>query len=156
RLSTGQLLADRGDLSAAAQLLPEVEELLRRGIACGALVDPWNILGFQGLFPLSPAREDSIQDPRVDELLQVVEQMFHFYARVLGEGAAAGQAVLIGSVAPRMKQLAEWWDRFATVEVSDVRRVHGGEAAASAAHVADALTRWHERGEAPADLTFWR
>ena len=26
--------------------------------------DPWNILGFQGLFPLSPAREDTIRDPR--------------------------------------------------------------------------------------------
>ena len=55
-----------------------------------------------------------------------------------------------------MERLAAWWDRFATTEVSDVRRVHGGEAAASAGHVAEALARWHERGEASADLAFWR
>src|SRR5207248_1215275 len=52
RLTTGQLLADRSDPAAAARLLPEVEDLLRRGIACGAFADPWNVLGFQGLFPL--------------------------------------------------------------------------------------------------------
>ena len=70
--------------------LAEVEDLLRRGIACGAFADPWNILGFQGLFPLSPAREDSIRDPRLDELVQTVEQVFHLYARLLSEAAASG------------------------------------------------------------------
>ena len=29
------------------------------GLACGAFADPWNVLGFQGLFPLSPARKRS-------------------------------------------------------------------------------------------------
>ncbi len=37
-----------------------------------------------------------------------------------------------------------------------MRRVHGGEASASAGGVAKALARWHERGEASADLAFWR
>ena len=73
RLTSGQLEAERGDLKRAAARLPEVEDLLHRGVACGALADPWNILGFQGLFPLSPAREDSMADPRLNELVQVVE-----------------------------------------------------------------------------------
>ena len=42
--------------------------MLRRGIDCGALVDPWNILGYQGLFPIFPGRDDTvlvdIRDPR--------------------------------------------------------------------------------------------
>jgi len=42
------------------------------------------------------------------------------------------------------------------VEVHDIRRVHGGEAALSANHVATALARWRERGEGAADLAFWR
>lgn len=156
RLGSGQLLADRGDLAAAAKVLPEVEDLLRRGIDCGAVVDPWNILGFQGLFPLFTSREDSVQDPRVDELISLMEQIFHLYARVLSEGAATGEAQLVETVLPGMRRLASWWDRFATTAVSDVPRVHGGEAASSAEHVAGALARWHERGEATADLAFWR
>ena len=156
QLSTGQLLADRGELGAAAQLLPEVEDRLRRGIACGAIVDPWNILGFQGLFPLFAAREDSVQDSRVDELIALMEQIFHLYGRVLSEGAAAGEKQLVEDVLPGMRRLAAWWDRFATTTVGDVPHVHGAEAASSAEHVATALDRWHERGEATADLTFWR
>src|SRR5262249_55608406 len=59
RLTTGHLLAEEGMLAEAVKLLPEVDDLLQRGIACGALADPWNILGYQGLFPLFTAREDS-------------------------------------------------------------------------------------------------
>ena len=129
---------------------------MHRGIACGAFADPWNILGFQGLFPLSPAREDSMRDPRLDELVQVVEQIFNLYARLSSEAAAAGDEALARSLTDGMGRLAAWWDPFATVEVSEVRRVHGGEAAASARQVAAALAGWRQRGEAAADLAFWR
>jgi hypothetical protein len=156
RLSSGHLLAERGELAAAARLLPEVEDLLRRGIACGAFADPWNVLGFQGLFPLFHAREESVRDTRIDELVGLMEQIFNLYARLLSEAAAAGQQGLIDALAPALERLARWWDRFATIEVGDVRRVHGAEAAASARHVAEALARWHERGAATADLAFWR
>jgi hypothetical protein len=156
RLTSGQVETDQGQLRDAASRLPEVEDLLHRGIACGAFVDPWNILGFQGLFPLSPAREDSVRDPRVEELIQVVEQVFNLYARLLSEGAAAGDDDLVRMLIADQKRLADWWDRFATVDVGDVRRLHGGEAASSSAGVANALARWHERGEASADLAFWR
>jgi hypothetical protein len=156
RLATGRLALDRGAAGEAARVLREVEDLLHRGIRCGALADPWNVLGFQGLFPLSPAREDSLRDTRVDELVRLVQQLFGFYARLLSEAAAAGDGGLVESLTRGMRGLAAWWDRFATFEVSGVARVRGGEAAESAEHVAAALARWHERGEATADLTFWR
>src|SRR5262249_55890985 len=118
--------------------------------------DPWNILGFQGLFPLSSAREDSLRDPRLDELIQVIEQTFNLYARLISEAAATGQGELIGKLQSDLDRLAGWWDHFATYEASDVRRVQGGEISRSIRNVAEALTRWHERGETPADLAFWR
>lgn len=155
-LTSGQVEADQGQLREAANRLPEIEDLIQRGIACGAFVDPWNILGFQGLFPLSSAREDSIRDPRVDELIQVIEQIFNLYARLMSEAAAAGEGELVQTLTAGLRRLADWWDRFAAVEVGDVQRLHGGEAASSAAGVANALARWRQRGEASADLAFWR
>jgi hypothetical protein len=156
RLTTGQVECEQGRLHQAAGRLAEVEDLLRRGIACGAFADPWNILGFQGLFPLSPTREDAIRDPRLDELVQVVEQTFTLYARLMAEGSAAGESELTAQLDSGMERLARWWDPFATYEVSDLRRVHGGEAAASARNVAAALAAWRQRGEATSDLAFWR
>jgi hypothetical protein len=156
RVALGQLCTDRRELAQAAALLPEIDELLRRGIACGALADPWNILGFQGLFPLSPAREDTVRDTRVDELVQVVDLLLNLHARLSSEAAAVGETALARTVTTSMTRLATWWDRFASVEVSDVRRVSGAEALESARHVATALANWHERGEAAADLAFWR
>jgi hypothetical protein len=156
RLSTGRLALDRGAPAEAAALLPGVEDLLHRGIRCGALADPWNVLGFQGLFPLSPAREDSLRDTRVDDLVHLMQQLFSFYARLLSEAAAAGESGLVDAQTRALRGLAAWWDRFATFEVSGVPRVRGGEAAESAEHVAAALARWHERGEAAGDLAFWR
>ncbi len=155
-LTSGQVEAEQGHLREAAARLPQIEDLMHRGIACGAFVDPWNILGFQGLFPLSPAREDSIRDPRVDELIQVIEQIFNLYARLMSEAAAGGDGELVRTLTSGLRKLTEWWDRFATIEVGDVRRLHGGEAATSSIGVANALSRWHQRGEASADLAFWR
>lgn len=156
RLSTAHHTAEAGKPHDAARVLPEIDDLLQRGIACGAIADPWNILGFQALFPLSPAQEDSLRDPRLDELVQVIEQIFHVHARLRGEAAAAGERELTERLGASLRKLATWWDRFATIEVADIRRVHGEEAAASSDHVALALGRWHERGEATADLAFWR
>jgi hypothetical protein len=162
RLASAHVEAEQGGTSGtealrrAAARLPEVEDLLRRGIGCGAFADPWNILGFAGLFPLSPAREDSVRDGRLEELVQVVEQTFGLYARLMSEAAAVGDSALVEELAGGMARLAGWWDPFATGEVSDLPRVNGGEAVSSARNVADALAAWHERGQAPADLSFWR
>jgi hypothetical protein len=156
RLATGLRDVEEGELERAARAAAAAEDFLRRGIACGALADPWNILGFQGQFPLSAALEDSVRDGRIDELVEVVERLLNLYARVEGEAGARGDRALIKTARAGLKRLADWWDRFASFEVSGVRRVHGGEAAASARHVADTLLEWHERGEAAADLAFWR
>jgi hypothetical protein len=156
RLTTGGLLVEREDLPGAAALLPEVEALLLRGIDCGALADPWNVLGFQGLFPIFTSREDAVRDQRVHELVGAVERLLTLHARVLGEAAARGEGALVETVSADMKRVAAWWDQFATTGVSEVRPVHGGEALASARQVAEALARWHERGQASADLAFWR
>ena len=67
------------------QTLAELEhivDLLNRGIDCGAIVDPWNMLGFDGNYSLFPALENSIHDHRVDELVQLMEQIFDLYARL--------------------------------------------------------------------------
>jgi hypothetical protein len=156
RLTVGWHRIEQGDLAGAAGQLPEVEAMLRRGIACGALVDPWNVLGFQGLYPLFHSVEDSVRDNRIDELVQAVEQTLGLYARVLSEAAAAGDSSHTATWSGEMRKLAAWWDRYATVDVADVQRVHGGESAGSAEHVARALSAWKQRGQAAADLAFWR
>src|SRR3954465_11318078 len=92
RLTQGGAMVDRAKQAEAAQLLPEVEDLLHRGIACGALADPWNVLGFQGMFPLSQGQGDAVRAPRIDDLVQVVGGQLDLYARVLSESAAAGDS----------------------------------------------------------------
>src|SRR5690606_29699636 len=70
-LTAGHRAADRGQLAEAFATLPQVENLLQRAIECGAVVDPWNILGFGGQFSLFPAMENSTSDLRVEELLDL-------------------------------------------------------------------------------------
>jgi hypothetical protein len=155
-LTAGRLDVERGDLASAAEQLPLIDNLLHTGIACGALPDPWNILGFQGLYPLFTAMEDSVRDQRIDGLVHAVDQFLTLHARIMSEAAAAGNSALVARLTASMRKLASWWDQFATLEVAEVRHVHGREAAASAEHVATALSHWRERGEATADLAFWR
>jgi len=157
--TSAAIAAQGGHVDVAADHLANAEKLLRRGIDCGALADPWNMLGFQGLFPLFAAREDSIHDARIDELLELVGGLFAAYAVVLGEAAARGMPERQASLSENLQRLASWWDQFAGYEVADLPRVHGGDAAASAEHVATALALWRAGGPAAsvaADLSFWR
>lgn len=156
RITLVQFDLDRGAIPDAEQRIAEVEELLLRGIDCGAIVDPWNILGFQGQFPLFAAREDSVTDPRVDKLVAIMEQVFNSLSRLVCEAAAAGEERLCQSVAGRFKRLAEFWDRFATTTVSDLPPVHGGESYESANRVTQALAAWHREGESAGDIGFWK
>lgn len=156
RVTLGNLHTERGELAQAAALLPEAEDLLHRGIGCGALVDPWNILGFQGLYPLSMAREDSVRDHRVDELVYLVERQLDLYARVMAEAAAAQQPELAEKLRLGMRRLAQWWDPFASITVNDVRRLHAAEAVEAAEHVAAALALWRQQGAETAGPAFWK
>jgi hypothetical protein len=155
-LTAGHLAGDRGQREAAEAALPKAEDLLQRAIQCGALADPWNILGFGGQFSLFPAVENSVHDHRVDELIELVSQVFGLFTRLMKEAAAAGDATMCGRLAAGMERLAKWWDRFASIEVSDVEGFSGRQAWESAVHVADVLREWHAAGTAAGDVAFWR
>jgi hypothetical protein len=155
-LAMGPLHIERGELDEAARQAAQVEDLLQRGIACGAVVDPWNILGLQGQFPRSGAIEDSVRDGRIEDLVRVVDRLLNLYGRLLAEGAARGNQAGRQRLTREMRRLAEWWDRFASTTVSDIPHVQGAEAFESAQHVAQALERWHERGMGSVELKFWR
>jgi hypothetical protein len=155
-LTTGDIGVEQGRLDETSKHLGAIEDLLMRGIACGALVDPWNILGFGGQYPRFHALEDSVRDARIDDLIHIVEQLFDLYGRFLSAGASSDNFKPDKDLAREMRRLADWWDRFATTTVSDIEHVHGNEATQSAEHVARSLTRWRQQGAAAADLAFWR
>jgi hypothetical protein len=156
RLTSAMRSLERGHVQQAAQLLRETREQLHRGIDCGAIVDPWNILGFQGQFPLFQAREDAVPDQRVETLLEFMERFFDVASRALSEASAAGDAASAAAILEEFEGQAEWWDRFATTTVSDLPHVQGGESLESAKSVADALTQWRTAGESAGDISFWR
>lgn len=155
-LTAANQRANCGDLESAVGRLDEIEALLERGIECGAIVDPWNILGFGGQFSLFPAVENSVPDLRVDDLLELMEQIFALHARLWHEAAAADAAEQEQAVRGSFRQLAEWWDRFATTTVSTIKRVSGSESYAAAERVAKALAAWHKVGPEGGDTAFWR
>lgn len=155
-LAEGHRAADAGKLNDAFAVLPQIEDLLRRAIECGAVIDPWNILGFGGQFSLFPAMENAIPDPRVDELLELMEQIFALYASVWHAAAIADDVEVQKRVATAFRHVAQWWDRFATTAVEGIEDVSGGEAAAAAERVAGALAAWHKAGAAAGQVSFWR
>jgi hypothetical protein len=161
RQTAAELAVADTRLAEAAALLPEVEDLITRGIECGALADPWNIIGYQGLYPLFQAREDSTHDHRNEELIDALTRQFDLYARLLAAAASAGDGRLRESLTKSVRKVAAWWDKFAAYEVSDVPRLHGAERADAALHVARALADWNKRARtgptgAKEDIAFWR
>lgn len=155
-LSSANNDVDRGRLKPAMASLPEIEDLLHRGIQCGALVDPWNILGFGGQFSLFPSPENSVIDPRVDELLELMEHLFGLYARIWQNAAATDDGEILAQLPPAFQKLTTWWNQFATTTVGNIARVHGPELFASAKAVAEALRAWQQAGSASGDTAFWR
>ncbi len=156
RMAAAHLAIERGELATAAAELPPIEDLLRRAIECGAMVDPWNILGFDGQYSLFPAVENSVYDHRVDDLLDAMSDIFMLYGRVHKAAAAAGDDGLQQALTRSLAELAHWWDQFATVEVGSIEGISGQETLESAESVAAALRAWHEGGAAAGDLVFWR
>jgi len=136
--------------------LKKVPSLLRRGVNCGALVDPWNILGFQGQFPLFSSREDAIPDNRVETLMALMEEVFNVYARCLSEAAAHGLTLLREEISLQHQALAEWWDRYGSDVIEDLPDVSGQDSWEAATHVSGVLAEWRGAGEAAGDISFWR
>ena len=91
RLTAGHREIDHGRLEPVVKLLGEIENIMHRAIECGAMVDPWNILGFGGQFGLFPSPENSIHDYRVDELMNLMSDIFALYIRAGKEAAALGK-----------------------------------------------------------------
>lgn len=146
----------RGRLEEAAAALPEIESLIKRAIECGALVDPWNILGFGGQYSLFSGPENSVNDERVDDLIDLVGAVFDLYVSLQTAAAAAGDQTLRRQAAALVERWSGWWRKYATTEVSGVRRLSGPEICEAARHVADALSAWHQAGAAAGDVGFWR
>ena len=158
-----------GRLREAADRWDAAADLIRRGVGCGLLPDPWTILGYQGQYPLFRAREDSLPDPRLETLLGLVAETLRLGGEVRIESAArgvsaddpapeAGERGEAGAgvgFAARLERFADWWDRFATATVSDLPAVQGAAAVESAARVAAVLGEWHDAGGADAGLSFW-
>jgi len=155
-LTRSRRAVDQDAWDEALSALEAAEDVLHRAIQCGALVDPWNILGFAAQFSLFPSPESSVHDYRVDDLIVLLRELFSAYVRLQQAAAAAGRPEVQQQAAARLRALAAWWDKFASVEVSEVERLSGAETCASADHVVAALTAWHKAGTAAGDIAFWQ
>jgi hypothetical protein len=156
RLTAGHHALDARQLDPVAGCLPEIEDLLERGIECGALVDPWNVLGFGGNFSLFPALENTVHDYRVDDLIELVEQVLDLCARAWTEAAAIDDQAHEAVFSAAMHRLGAWWDKYATATISGVRRLVGKEIEVSTNLVAGALNAWHKAGAEAGNVKFWR
>ncbi|MDO5553412.1 MAG: hypothetical protein Q4G68_06585 [Planctomycetia bacterium] len=155
RITAAHLKADDNALQEAYSLLPEIEDLLQRGIACGALPDPWSMLGFSAEFSLFPSVENTVHDHRIDDLIGLMNDIFDLYSRLQKEAAAAGLSDLQADLSDHMSDLAGWWDQFGSTEVSNVEGFSGAAVWESAAKVSTALAAWHHAGTAAGDVAFW-
>ena len=149
------ILIDQNKLSDAAANLPKIEDLIHRGISCGAIIDPWTILGFGGVFSLFHTAENAIHDHRIDDLINLMEEIFDIYSRLQKEAAASGNGDLQADLSDKMSDLAGWWDQYGTTEVNNIDSFSGEEAWKSAAVVSTALAVWHKAGTSAGDIAFW-
>lgn len=144
-----------GKLDEAATIAPQVMDLIHRGIGCGAIVDPWNILGFAGNFARFHGPDSAVHDHRVDDLVNLMEHVFALQSRIWREAAGAGRKDLCPVTEQQFKSAADWWRQFAAHEVSDVQATDPQETFQSASLVATALGLWHAGGSETGDVKFW-
>jgi len=155
-VSTIRQKLNAGEVASTGSDLALIPDLLRRGVDCGALVDPWNILGFHGQFPLFSSREDAIPDNRIETLMALMEEVFNIFSRCLGEAAAQGLSDLQHEISLMHQSLAEWWDRYGSDVIEDLPDVSGQDSWEAATHVSSVLAEWRGAGEAAGDISFWR
>ncbi len=149
-----QLLASQ-EYEQAVELVQTVSDLVHRGIGCGAIVDPWNVLGFAGNFARFDGPDSAIHDHRVDDLIQLMEQCFSLQSRIWRETAASGETVLAARMQQLMRESTQWWRQFAAHEVQDLQATDAEEIYQSAELVAKALLLWHEGEESTGNVRFW-
>ncbi len=154
-------LAKPGDdaaVSARAALdhLDAATDLLFRAVGCGAMVDPWNILGLAGQFPLHEPGGESLPDPRVDDLIDETGAILDGYAAVWRQAALEGAHREATRADNSLEKLGTWWDRYATTTVSGVDHLSGREVRDSTREVIASLQRRHTLGAEPPPPGFWR
>jgi hypothetical protein len=155
-VTEAQFQLDEGKIESAAAHVPKVVDLLHRGVECGAIVDPWNILGFDANFSVFPALENSIHDHRIDDLLELMDDTFALCARCWCSAAAANDEPTAAAVATQFGKLAGWWDQFAVSTVSSVNGFDAEPLRSAAESASAALAAWHNAGETAGDIAFWR
>jgi hypothetical protein len=155
-LTSAQLAMDRGDVGIAADAWRKLYPRLQEGIECGALVDPWNMLGFQGNFSLFPSPENSVHDHRIDELIGIVRQLFAVQCRLWSLASAGRFAPLAAEIAAQSRKISAWWDQFASTQLDGWDGFSGQESHESAERVAAAMQAWHAAGAESAKIGFWR
>ena len=155
RLTDGHRYVREDRLDDAIAATDHTVDLIHRAIQCGAIVDPWNILGFDAQFSLFPALENSVHDHRVDQLIGTMERLFGLYSRIWSSAAADDQPEHCACVEQRFRDATSWWRQFAAHEVSAVDAVDGMEAYQAARNVAEALGLWHQGGAGAGDVKFW-
>lgn len=155
-LTSGNHALQAGRLDEAAEAIPSIMDWVHRAVNCGALVDPWNILGFAGNFARFHGPDSAVMDHRVSDLVALMEQIFALLSRVWREAAAAGRDDLSEQTKRKFREHAQWWRQFAAHEVSDVNATDPQETFKSAKLVAEALSLWHQGGASTGDKGFWK
>lgn len=155
-LSSADQAIKNNELQEAFDSVPRVMDRLKRGIHCGAIVDPWNILGFDANYSLFPAVENTVKDHRVYDLIDQVERLFGLCSLLWSEAAASDQHEMCSAIQKQFSDTVDWWRQYAAHEVMSVDAVDADEIYQAAELVAQALNLWHQGGAEAGDIEFWR
>ena len=154
-LYSGAQRLQQNELAAASEILPRIFDLLQRAVECGAVIDPWNILGFDANYSLFHGTENTVRDHRADDLAHLMEQIFGFASRVWISAQAADQQQVSENVSRNFKEVIDWWHKFAVHEVSSIDSVDPLEIFSATRNVAGLINQWQKSGAQPGDGQFW-
>lgn len=144
------------ELADAFENVPRIVGLLKDGINCGAIVDPWNILGFDANYSLFPANENTVPDHRAYELVELIERILGLCSLLWAEAAAVDDLEMCAKIKQQFSDIVHWWRKYAAYEVMAVDAVDPEEIFQAAEHVANALNLWHKGGAAAGNIGFWK
>ncbi len=155
-LTKAHTAVDAGRPAEGSKCMMEIEDLTRRGLACGAFPDPWSILGFDAQYSLFSGVDAVVHDHRLDGFIDLMNDIFDLYSRLQKEAAAVGDFDLRADLSDRMSDFANWWDQFGSENASSVEGFSGTAVWESATKVSTALAAWRQAGGAVGDVAFWR